>query len=146
MPGTLTVACKIPTGLTLQLFRMEEHVEPLFGGGQKKVMRAVRTHEPPVTIKGPARYAGKDLPHDIKGGCGLTYGVDADFFNRWLEQNKDEPYVKNGMIFAQASGKPTEIDAQINDHIKLRSGLEPLNPSDLPREFKGKIEQADAQQ
>jgi hypothetical protein len=144
MPGTVTVGCKIPTGLILQTFNMEDHDEPLFGGGVKTVKRAVKTPHPPVKINGPARYAGLDLPHDIKGGCGLTYGVDADFFAEWLRQNRDEPYVKNGLVFAQQTGKPGEIDAQIKDHRKYQSGMEPLDPSNLPQEFKGKIEKADA--
>jgi hypothetical protein len=118
MPGTVTVACKIPTGLVLQIFTMEDHDEPLFGGGVKTVKRAVKTSHPPVKINGPARYAGLDLPHDIKGGCGLTYGVDADFFAEWLRLNRDEPYVKYGLVFAQPTGKPGEIDAQIKDHRK----------------------------
>jgi hypothetical protein len=103
----------------------------------------VKTPHPPVKINGPARYAGLDLPHDIKGGCGLTYGVDADFFAEWLRLNRDEPYVKYGLVFAQPTGKPGEIDAQIKDHRKRMSGMEPLDPKNLPEEFKGKIEKAD---
>jgi hypothetical protein len=146
MPGTVTVACKIPNGLILQTFIMEDHDEPLFGGGIRTVKRAVKTPHPPVKVNGPARFAGRDLPHDIKGGCGLTYGVDADFFAEWVRQNKDEPYVRNGLIFAQPSGKSAEIDSQIKDHLKRRSGLETLDPSNLPQEFRGKIEQAVAPQ
>jgi hypothetical protein len=144
MPGTVTVACKIPTGLILQTYIMEDHDEPLFGGGNKTIKRAVRSPHPPVKINGPARYAGLDLPHDIKGGCGLTYNVDADFFAEWLRQNRDEPYVKNGLIFAQPSGKSGEIDGQIRDHRKQMSGMEPMDPRNLPQEFKGRIEKADA--
>lgn len=146
MPGTVTVGCKIPTGLILQVFIMEDHDEPLFGGGVKTVKRAVRTHHEPIKINGPARYAGIDLPHDIKGGCGLTYGVDADLFAEWMRQNKDAPYVKNGMIFAQPTGKPADIDSQIKDHQKRLSGMEPLDPANLPQEFKGRIQKADAPQ
>src|SRR4051812_37597048 len=146
MPGTLTIACKIPNGLILQTFAMEDHDEPVFGGGFRTVKRAVKTHHAPVKLNGPARFAGKDLPHDIKGGYGLTYNVDADFFAEWIRQNKDEPYVKNGMIFAQPSGKTADIDSQIKENLKRKSGMEPLNPSDLPEEFKGKVETANGPQ
>jgi hypothetical protein len=141
----VTVACKIPNGLILQVYDMVDHDEPVFGGGVRVVKRAVQIGQR-VKINGPARYMGLELPHDIKGGCGLTYGVDADFFSKWLEQNKTAPYVKNGLVFAQPSGKAAEIDAQIKDHKKLKSGMEPLDLKNMPEEFKGRIEKADAPQ
>lgn len=145
MPGTVTVGCKIPNGLMLQIYNMVDHDEPVFGGGVRVVKRAVQVG-PRIKINGPARYMGQELPHDIKGGCGLTYGVDADFFAKWLEQNKDAPYVRNGLVFAQPTGKPGEIESQIRDHKKLKSGMEPLDLENLPPEFRNKIEKADAPQ
>jgi hypothetical protein len=138
MAGTLTVACKLPAGLILQVWNMEDHDEPVFGGGVKVVKRAVK-HGPAIKINGSARRMGADAPHEIRGGVGLTYGVDEDLWKRWLEQNKDEPYVKNGLVFAQPTGKPGEIGAQIRDHRTLKSGMEPLDPNNLPPEFRGKI-------
>jgi hypothetical protein len=145
MPGTVTIACKIPNGLLLQVFNMVDHDEPVFGGGVRVVKRAVQVGDR-IKVNGPARYMGQELPHDIKGGCGLTYGVDADFWAKWLEQNKTAPYVTNGLIFAQPTGKPGDIDAQIKDHKKLKSGMEPLDLNDMPEEFRGKIAKADAPQ
>lgn len=136
MPGTVTVGCKIPNGLVLRVFRMEDHDEPMFGGGTKTVKRAVA--EPAtVRLNGWARYKGQDLPYEVRHGAGLTYGVDADLFAKWLEQNKDSDLVRNGLVFAQAP-KPGEVQAQAKDHRSLKSGLEPIDPGNLPAEFTGK--------
>lgn len=144
MPGTLTVGCKIPSGLVLQVYEMADHDEPVMGGGVKVIKRAKQIG-PSVKLNGCARRLGYDTPHDIRGGVGLTYGVDADFFAKWLEQNKDEPYVTKGQVFAQPTEKnPREIGAQIKDHRSLKSGMEPLDPNNLPPEFKGKIATATA--
>jgi len=145
MPGTVTVACRIPNGLMLQVFNMVDHDEPVFGGGVRVVKRAVQVGDR-VKINGPARYVGRELPHDIKGGFGLTYGVDADLFARWMEQNKDAPYVINGLVFAQPSGKPGDMESQIRSHRKQTSGMEPLDLNNLPAEFQKKIATADAPQ
>lgn len=142
MAGTLTIGCKIPSGMVLRIYDMADHDEPVFGGGVKIVKRAVKVG-PDVKINGCARRMGVDAPHEIRGGVGLTHGVDADFFAKWLEQNKDEPYVKNGMIFAQPTEKnPREIGAQIRDHRTLKSGLEPIDMNNLPPEFKGRVERS----
>ncbi len=139
MPGTVTVGCKLPNGLYIQAFTMESHQEAVMGGGWKEINRAVAKGER-IKLNGCARFAGKDAPHEIRNGVGLTFGVDADLFAAWLEQNKDNEIVKNGLVFAQA--KTGEINAQAKDHRTLKSGLEPLDPKNLPAEFKGKIETA----
>jgi hypothetical protein len=140
MPGYVTVGCKLPHGLMLQLYRMEEHQEPVMAGGYRKVRRAVQDR-PPVRLNGFARYLGQDVAHSIIMGTGITHGVDADFFAEWMLQNEDSDVVKKGLIFSQI--KPSEIEAQARDHKSLKSGLEPIDPSNLPPEFKGKIETAD---
>jgi hypothetical protein len=114
---------------------MEEHDEPMFGGGTKKVQRAVLASGT-VKLNGCARFKGRDMPHDIRHGVGLTYGVDADFFAEWLKQNKDSDFVK--FVFAQ-SPKPGEIEAQAKDYRSLKTGLEPIDMNNLPQEFKGKV-------
>lgn len=95
-----------------------------------------------IKINGCARHVGKDSPHDIRNGAGLTFGVDADVFARWLEQNKDSDLVRKGLVFAQA--KQADVEAQAKEHRKERTGLEPIDPKNLPPEFKGKVETAAA--
>jgi hypothetical protein len=140
---TLTVACKIPTGLILQVYASEDFQEPVMGGGHKTSKRAyVDPRFKPVKLNGPARAIGKDVSHEIRNGVGLTHGVDADLFAAWLAQNKDADYVVKGLVFANL--KPSEVDAQAKDHISLKSGMERIDPNNLPDEFKRKIKTADA--
>ena len=145
MPGTTTVACKVPTGMVLSLYRMEDHDEPLLHGGYRTVKRAVLDTKPniPARVKlnGCARRIGGETPHEVAHGAGLTFGVDADFFTAWLKQNAETEIVQKGLVFAQV--KAGDIQAQAKDHRALKSGLEPIDPKNLPPEFKGKIETAD---
>ena len=144
MPGTVTVACKLPTGLVMQLYQMQDVDEPLMAGGYRTVKRAFPETKPgfsqSVKLNGSARRVGRDSPHEIRNGVGLTFGVDADFFNEWMKRNADADFVRKGLIFAQT--KTTEVDAQARDQQSLKTGMEPIDPKNLPAEFKNKIETA----
>jgi hypothetical protein len=131
---TLTVACRVPNGLVLQVFGSEDWQEPLMGGGYKPVQRAFVRHDMGrVTLNGPARKIGADTPYEIRHGVGLTHGVDAALFNAWLEQNKDSDIVKKGLVFA--SPKPRDVVAQAKERRGEKSGMEPIDPNNLPPEF-----------
>ena len=135
MPGTVDVCCKLPNGLHLQVFRMEDSQELLQGGGTRVVKRAVADGR--VTIRGIGRR--QDDPRII-GGYAVTRGIDADFWARWLEQNATSEVVKNRLVFA--SEKPAILEGQAREQAALRSGLEPLDPNKAPAEFARKIERA----
>lgn len=132
MATTVIVASKLPHGLVLQLQEAYTETEYVMGGGARDVERHKKVGET-VTINGCARHM--DRPSDIpmNEGYALTYGVDAEFFNKWLEQHADFPPVANGFIFAHDSRKG--VDAEIKNAGKIKSGLEPIDPSDLPEEF-----------
>lgn len=142
MAGSVVVSCKLPNGLILRVYGMVEHAEPVMGGGMRTVKRAVQLPGE-VKINGCAAAMGKALPHDIRNGVGLTFGVDADLFNAWREQNKDSDFVKRELIYASA--KPAEVEAQAKSNASVKSGFEPVDRNNLPEEFtrKGaKIESA----
>ena len=103
MAGTVTVACKLPNGLHLDL------------PGRDR-----------VTVRGFAVAWGEASPLSIVGGFGLTPGVDADFFEEWMITNADFEPVKKGLIFASA--KASDATAQAKEFAGLKSGLEPLDP------------------
>ncbi|HFC8465373.1 TPA: hypothetical protein ACFP4A_000636 [Neisseria subflava] len=46
------------------------------------------------------------------GGHGITYNVDADFFNAWMEAHQDRDMVKNGFVFAHEDAKNTKAEAR----------------------------------
>lgn len=136
MSRTVTVACRLPHGLVLQLQVMAKRSEPILGGGYREFEQATRVGET-ITIAGFARPVNPEGEHDFAptaGGYGLTHGVDADFFEAWLQQNAELDAVKRGFIFAHerhdtAAGQAREGKAGL-------SGLEAINPRDLPGEFR----------
>lgn len=66
---------------------------------------------------------------DVIGGYGLTEGVDKDAFEKWLVAHKDQPYVKNELVFAQA--KTNSARDKAKENAKVKTGLEGL-PQDKP--------------
>lgn len=136
MAATVDVCCKLPNGLHLTVFRMEEHVEPVMGGGSRTVHRAVADGR--TSIRGVGR-RGHDDPR-IVGGYAVTHGVDAAIWARWLEQNRDSDVVRNRLIFADE--KPGMATGKAREQAEILSGLEPLNPDKPSPEFARKIERA----
>lgn len=139
MPGTVTVACKIPNGVVLQVYTMETVSVPVMAGGFRDVKLAKQLPWR-QKLNGPARKIGEDLPYQVIHGFALTHNVDADKFALWLEQYKDTDMVKNGLVFAQL--KTNDTIAQANEHKGQISGYEPIDPKNLPPEFRKKIETA----
>ncbi|EOC1127308.1 hypothetical protein AAAW35_000284 [Cronobacter sakazakii] len=66
---------------------------------------------------------------NVVGGYGLTEGVDKDAFENWLEVHKNQPYVKNELVFAQA--KANSAQSKATENASIKSGLEGL-PQDKP--------------
>jgi hypothetical protein len=130
MPGTITVACKLPHGLVLQLCRMEERQEPVMGGGTRVQSVAARVGKR-VTIKGYAHEINETPNAPIIGGYALTHNVDADFFEEWLKQNAEHDAVKNKLVFAHA--KPDVVQSEARNAAKVRNGLEPMAQESDPR-------------
>jgi hypothetical protein len=90
--GTVTVCCKLPNGIYLQLHEMTERTIPdaMIGTRQIKMARAVGDR---VLIKGYKGLYHNDEPKDIPiiRGYATTPGIDRFFWESWLEQNKDNP-------------------------------------------------------
>ncbi len=127
--GTVTVACKMPNGILARVFELIDGHEPVLGGGSRAVKVGRQIGET-VKFNGFASEAGRNAPHLVVGGYGLTPGVDADFFELWLEQNKDADYVKNKIVFARS--KPEEASDMSKEHSSVKSGMEALDPKNLP--------------
>ena len=121
--STVTVACKIPQGLVLRVFKMVDQFEPILGGGQRKFEQAMAYGEV-VEINGPAREFGRDARAPISNGFALTFGVPKDFWDLWASQNASLPAVKEGLVFAHS--KTESATGMAKDREDLITGLEPL--------------------
>lgn len=133
---TVTVACKLPNGIHLDVFRMDTVAEKTILGAVVETKRAVKAGR--FTVKGIKRRTDDE---GLAMGFALTHGCPKAIWDSWLEANKENPIVVNGLIFATSSTNDARARARENE--AQRSGLEPLDPKNLPREFRGKVETAD---
>lgn len=97
---TVTVACRLPQGIHMDIVRHGE----------------VRQR---VTLK------GSNAPGSI-AGFGITENVPRAFFEKWLDNHQDLPAVRNGLIFAHAQRASVEDKAV--ERTELKSGLDPMDP------------------
>ena len=84
--ATVVVQCNYPNGVTLQL----------------------KGNPNTVVVNG---YQNATI---VEGGYGLTDGVDKDFWDKWVEENKQYPIYTNGCIAANTSIKKATKEAASN--------------------------------
>jgi hypothetical protein len=129
------VACKIGVPyVNLQLCEMIEVNEETQTGSRKR-MQGRRTGSV-VRLRGTAYPRGAKPsefpdPPVMVGGAALNYGIDKDWFDQWLDQNKRSALVMNGLIFAHE--KEDMVRGQATEQAAILSGLEPINPKSDPR-------------
>jgi hypothetical protein len=131
---TVTVACKIPTGMKLQLQKPVERMEDGPLGPKPKTYWAF--YGKPFYVHGPSYPVGtipKGFPKQPinEGGYALTPGIPLDFWEQWLEQNKNSSFVvppdgaERGMIYADEELE--SVVAVAREHEKMLSGMEPIS-------------------
>lgn len=108
--GVCTVGCKLPHGLTIELFAED---------GKRVVWRQ--------TLNG-------NNDSRIVGGYGLTPNVSTEHMEEWIKRNAEHPAVLNGSIFMQTGGKSAE--ARAKEGRKIKTGLEPVHPIEDAARFK----------
>jgi hypothetical protein len=134
--GPQTAVCSaLPMPLTLRVFRKIDYMEPTPLGNRTPATRfeCVESHVIDgcnVNLRGtnspatPIAFALSFLP--------------TPFCEEWIKQNPDSSLLESGvLIFSKLQDKQgeDEIRSRAQEALsgKLRSGFEPLNPSDLPR-------------
>lgn len=122
---TVTVACKHPNGLILRTFEPSTQKVPVLGGGfaEEKVFKPTGNR---IAVKGPAHRLEVAPNAPISSGYALTYGVDADLWAKWYEQNKESPLVRNGVVFAHE--KQGNVEAETREKRDVKTGFEPVEP------------------
>lgn len=134
--STVTVACKVPNGMFLQLYKMGKEVEAT-PTGHRDVPKAIKVGEP-IKLNGCALRFGETAEFPMPGGYALTQ-VPSDFWEAWLEQNQDSDAVRNRVIFASDSQDKTSARAREQHKEGVKSGMEPINPRDPPKVGTAKI-------
>jgi hypothetical protein len=119
----IVVASKLPMALKLQLcsFRTERRKDRSTTWDEQVAYK----HGPVVVINGTA-FPNGDVPEGFErpemfSGAALTFGVDREFFEKWLEENADMPAVANNMIFA--AGDRDHVKGMAKEFKAVDSGL-----------------------
>ena len=127
---TVTVACKIPQGFTLQLHEMRE-VSEVTLGGSRTVKQAFPIDDAMFVLNGPAHPQDRAPRSQMVGGFAITKGVPKAFWDAWMAQTgKYHPAVKNNMLIAYPDTARAVDFAK--EHRKVKTGLERLDPNNLP--------------
>ena len=126
------VGCKLPNGVILRLFKwIDDRGSPKdksTGEREKIAVPATGPNGKPqeVRLRGPALRFGAQPRFIIAGGYALT-PIDADFWEKWLEQNKGSSLIDNKLIFAMDTSHAAEQEAVGLADVK--SGFEPIDPN-----------------
>lgn len=131
MAETVTVACGLPHGLLLRIYDRVKVNHALPGGGARETDEFREKAIAPVRIRGWAHPQDEAPAVQLVNGFALTPNVDKAFFEEWMKQNAGHEAVKKGLIFAH--GKDANTAAEARDKKGLKSGLERLDPKNLPK-------------
>jgi len=122
---TVTVCCKWPNGLILQLSEFAQ-VDEQTSSGVRSVRLSHRVG-PQVHIKGYATPWGQLPKGPIVGGYALTHGVSREFWEMWCQQNAGCDLLKNEILFAHV--QPASVESFAKSNESLRNGVEPIDPN-----------------
>jgi hypothetical protein len=128
--STVTVACKLPNGLWLQLWDTQD-VPESSPTGTRMIKKAFKKGEP-IKLNGCALPFGAVPEYPLPGGYALTT-IPADFWAEWVKQNPDSDALANRVIFAHATPSDTDAQAREQARDKVKSGFEPIDPKNPPK-------------
>lgn len=110
MTQTVSVGCKLPAGLILEM-----------GIGTDQ-------HQKVTVIGSNGRHKGHgNLPGCMQAnGYGITFGVPKDFMDAWMEKHKSLDAVRNGLIFALPQKDAVDMAKAFEQQ---KSGFEQIDPA-----------------
>lgn len=129
---TVTIACKLPHGLVLRAFVVRE-TEEVTPQGSRTIKKAEQ-------IPGEFVVLGNSFPEGgaprgrMEFGFALTPGCPKQLWDKWHHDNKANPMVTNGLVFANSSDRSAIAEAREKENE--RSGFERLDPTKLPKGIK----------
>ena len=125
---TVSIACKIPMGLILHVFK--KSITPT-----KMESGAIRDVEGYDRFGKEYRIYGPSHPQDggphclIVGDYAITPNIPKEHWDLWFAQHRNDDMVINRMIFANSTSK---VGGQAKEQKDLKSGLERRDPNKLP--------------
>ena len=134
----VTVGCKLGVPyFDLQLSRIVEVEEQ--GLGSTRIVKQGKRIGGVVRLRGTAYPRGTvpegfPSPPLIVGGAAMNPGIDKEFWDEWVHQNRLNPLVVNRMVFAHEN--ESHVIGMAREEADNLSGLEPINPKSDPRNLK----------
>lgn len=132
LPGggrTVFVACKSPRGLYLQITEWIDQDVRVMGGGIETRKVSMRVGDP-VRLRPTVLPFGTVPNYPIVSGFSLTE-IDAEFWKRWYELNKNFSMLEAGLLCA--FDKEADARAYAREYAALKHGLEPMGQQGDPR-------------
>lgn len=118
------VGCKLPHGIILELFE-DAAPAPNLAGVSPLMFKPPAT-KAKVTLKGANSIVND---HTLRGLAQPVYpfgitAVPKDFWDEWIERNKDFDFIKDGFVFAL--DRERDVIAEGKRRESERTGIEPL--------------------
>lgn len=124
----VAIACKIGVAyLDLQIFRPVTKMHDTQTGPrevrefvrEQRIIRVRGTAYPRGTV--PTGYPERP---EMWNGYAITRGIDKDFWDVYAEQNRNSPYVKNGLLLADED--ENRLRARTLEGRDMRSSIDPV--------------------
>lgn len=128
MAQTVTVACKMPSGVILNLDEYEKvpyGQVPALKTGARFTLKGNAVHRDPEKM---------ERNPSLVGGYALTE-IPADFWDAWIARNAESSLVKDGLIFAAAKTNDAQARAKEQSNVvamfppapRQAAGVEPAS-------------------
>lgn len=125
----VSVACKVPMGLILRVYRKQMMPHKTTDGAIRDVPEFHQFGKE-YMVYGPSHPQNMGPHCAIIGDYAITPGIPKEVWDLWSAQHRDDMMVINRMIFAYSSNK---IAGAAKEHAELKSGLERLDSKQLPK-------------
>lgn len=134
----VAVACKIGVAyIDLQIFRPVTKMQDTQTGPrevrefvrQQQIVRVRGTAYPRGTV--PTGYPARP---EMWNGFAITFGIDKEFWELYEEQNRNSPFIKNGLLIADED--QNRLRARTLDGRDVRSSIDPVtgdNDTRMPK-------------
>jgi hypothetical protein len=127
--NVVSVACKVPMGLILRVYRKQMMPQKTTDGLVRDVPEFHQFGKE-YMVYGPSHPQNAGPHCTIIGDYAITPNIPEELWSLWMAQHRDDMMVINRMIFAYSSNK---IAGAAKEHAGLRSGLERLDSQKLPK-------------
>ena len=127
----VTIACKVPMGMVLHVCKKVMMPRKMQDGSIRDIPEYHRFGKE-YRVYGPSHPQNAGPHCTIIGDYALTPNIPKEFYDLWYSQHRNDAMVLGRAIFANSSNK---INGESKEYAKVKSGLERLDPTKLPKKL-----------